>query len=182
MKNNFFRWQCLIRQYSVRQGGGRPSSGIQPKAQIDNSGNWIEPITVLISKKQGSNITAQFRFIAKKNQDPKERMDAALKHLAEAHYQRPEDFNDELTALFSLDSPQVKKLLAAETVTLKFFQSGHEYTLPCSTRLLKDDDPAFQFTYWHNYMFNPSLPGSVRIVGFLPDWEHALFRKLNTSE
>ncbi len=181
MKNKFLRWQCLIRQYAVRQGEGKPCVGIQPKVQFNNSKNWFGPITVLISKRLGMNITAQFRFIAKKNQDPKERMEAALKHLAEAHYQRPEEFNDELTALFALDSPQIKEYLHADTVTLNFYQSGHEYTVPCTCQLLKDDDPKFQFTYWHNYLFNPALPGRVSILGFTPDWDKVRYRSLTAS-
>jgi hypothetical protein len=35
---------------------------------------------------------------------------------------------------------------------------------------LDESDPAWQLTYWHNSLFNPALPGDVRILGFKPDW------------
>ena len=40
-------------------------------------------------------------------------------------------------------------------------------------RNLPPEHPAFQATYWHNALFNPALPGSVRVLGFQPDWSRA---------
>ena len=33
---------------------------------------------------------------------------------------------------------------------------------------LNQDDELFQATYWHNRLFNPTLPGQVRILEFIP--------------
>ncbi len=173
----FLQWQCLIRQRAVRHHGGIPNSGMQPMIRFQESGNWLGPITVLISKTDPSDMTAQFRFIAKKNHDPRERMDSALKHLAEAYYQRPSEFNDKLTALFSLNSVMAKQLLEAETVTLRIGYANQEYHLPCKSQLLKREDPLFQFTYWHNFLFNPTLPGRVDIVAFRPAWDQVVYRE-----
>ncbi len=38
--------------------------------------------------------------------------------------------------------------------------------------LLKGE-PAFQATYWHNALFNPALPGGLRVLAFQPDWARA---------
>ncbi len=104
---------------------------------------------------------------------PAERYDGALKMLAAAYYQRPQEFSDQLTALFGSDSEIAERLLAAGRCLLAFEQYSQSYTLPCSVRALAEDDPAYQATYWHNALFNPALPGGVRVLGFQPDWARA---------
>ncbi len=182
IREQFLKWQCLIRQRAVRHKGGIPNAGMQPMIKINGSEDSIGPITILISKKDPSILTAQFRFIVKKNSDPKERMDSALKHLAEAHYQKASEFNDALTALFSFNSATSRDLIDKKSVTLGFRYTNHEYILPCNCELLDKADPLFQFTYWHNFMFNPSMPGVVDIVAFLPDWSRATTHGLSDCD
>ncbi len=90
--------------------------------------------------------------------------------LAAAYYQRPQEFSDQLTALFGIDSVIAEQVLAAGRCLLAFEQYSQRYTLPCAPRVLAEDDPAYQATYWHNALFNPALPGAVRVLGFQPDW------------
>ena len=32
------------------------------------------------------------------------------------------------------------------------------------------EEQAYEFTYWHNFLFNPHLSPDVTVLGFEPDW------------
>jgi hypothetical protein len=175
----FLAWQCLIRQYAARQLEGQPPTGAKPELQID--GRSQGPIVTLISKRDATKMTAQFQFIARKMHDPRLRREAVLKHLAETYYQKSISFTDQLTGLFKLDSPLAKSIVLADSVYLFFTQSNQKFIIPCETKLCDKREDLYQFTYWHNYLFNPTLPGAVDIVCFMPDWKQASFTDLNKT-
>ena len=116
--------------------------------------------------------TAQLRYMVQKTQDPADRYASAQRFFAAAYYQKAQEFSDHLTALFSLPSPRVELLLRHASCWLDFEQYRQRYSLPCSVRLLAEQEAAFQATYWHNKLFNDGLPGAVQIVEFVPDWQH----------
>ena len=173
LRDHFLGWQCRLRQLAVRQAGGRPTSGMRPEVRLAGADTPLGAITTLIVRKEPREATAQFRHMVRKTQDPAERYDAALETLAAAYYQRPQEFSDELTALFGPASDLADRLLAAGSCVLDFAQYSQLYRLPCAVRNLAEADPAFQATYWHNALFNPALPGGVRMLGFQPDWARA---------
>lgn len=173
MRDHFLGWQCRIRQHAVRHAGGRPTGGMRPAVRLSETGPDLARVTVLIVRREPEETTAQFRHIARKTQDPAERYDAALKFLAAAYYQRPREFSDELTALFAADSEIAERMLAKGRCLLKLEQTNQRYALPSRVRFLAEDEPAFQATYWHNALFNPTLPGGVRVLGLKPDWTRA---------
>lgn len=166
---HFLGWQCRIRQLAVRQAGGRPSAGMRPSLRLPDGGA-VDAITVLILRRELHESTKRFQHIVRRTHDPRERLNEALKELAATYYQRPHEFADVMTALFSLDSLVAGKLVEHGQCELRFEQYSQRYELPCSVRALDDADDRFQATYWHNRMFNPTLPGRVRIVSFSPDW------------
>ena len=167
---HFLGWQCRLRQLGIRQGGGRPTSGMRPTVMIPGRSGTLGQITVLIVKRESQEYTAQFRHMVLKTQDPAERYASALKFLAAAYYQQPEGFSEEMTALFAVDSAFAAGLLQAKHCVLNFEQYSQRYLIPCSVRELAKEEPAFQATYWHNRLFNSSLPGDIRMLGFQPDW------------
>ncbi len=173
LRDHFLGWQCRLRQLAVRQAGGRPTSGMRPEVRLTGGDPPLGAITTLIVRKEPREATAQFRHMVRKTQDPAERYDAALETLAAAYYQRPQEFSDELTALFGPASDLADRLLAVGSCVLDFAQYSQLYRLPCAVRNLAEADPAFQATYWHNALFNPALPGGVRMLGFQPDWARA---------
>ncbi len=178
LRDHFLGWQCRLRQMAVRQAGGRPTSGMRPEvrlAPVDTllADTPLGAITTLIVRREPREATAQFRHLVRKTQDPAERYDAALKTLAAAYYQRPQEFSDELTALFGPAPGLADQLLAAGHCVLDFEQYSQRYRLPCAARNLGQDEPAFQATYWHNALFNPALPGGLRVLAFQPDWARA---------
>jgi hypothetical protein len=171
LRHAFLAWQCRIRQIAVREHGGRPISGMRPVLEV--ASRRVGPITVVLNKRDGGETTTQFRFMVKKTHDPADRYDAALRHLAAAYYQRPDSFSDRLTAVFSPEAELPVQISGRTDCVLLFAQFSQSWRLPCATQLLESDAAEYQATYWHNALFNPRLPGGVRIVAFSPDWGRA---------
>ncbi len=169
---HFLAWQCRLRQLAARRDEGRPSSGMRPAVILPDKSS-LGPITVLIIPRAPEESSAQFRHLALKTHDPAERYGAVLRLLQSTHYQYPEEFADLMTALFAIDSPACASMVAAARCTLAFNEGEQGFMIPCAMRLLDEDHPAFQATYWHNKLFNPALPGVVQVLGFLPDWSAA---------
>jgi len=119
-------------------------------------------------------ISPQFQHMVRKTFDPADRFSNAQRYFFEAYYQRPAEFAGELTALCSADSQIVNQLVEAELCELHFDQFSQKYTLPCSVKLLDPLHAYHQFTYWHNHLFNPTLPPDINVLAFLPKWSDAL--------
>lgn len=173
LRRHFLGWQCRIRQHAIRHAGGRPSPGMRPAVVLADGPGDLGQITTLIVRAEPEEMTAQFRHTVLKTHDPAERYAAALRFLAAAYYQGPEDFSDELTALFGPDSDLAARLRAAGRCRLDFAQYNQSYRLPSTVRRLAEAAPAFQATYWHNALFNAQLPGGVSVLAFQPDWNAA---------
>ena len=171
LRRAFLAWQCRIRQIAVREHGGRPTPGMRPVLEV--ASQRVGPITVVLSKRDDGATTTQFRFMVQKTHDPADRYDAALRHLAAAYYQRPDSFSDRLTAVFSPEAELAVRISGRTDCVLTFAQFSQRWRLPCAARLLEPDAAEYQATYWHNALFNPHLPGGVRIVAFAPDWAGA---------
>ena len=129
--------------------------------------------SVLIRKKVPGEVTTRFQHMVRKTRDPAERRENALHFLAAGYYQRPDEFSDEMTALFGPRSALAERLLEAGQCTLDFEQFSQRYRLRCRVNALAESDAAYQFTYWHNSLFNPAIPGDVQILCFTPDWSVA---------
>ncbi len=164
----FLYWQCRIRQDSVRKYDGRPTPGMQAPVSLEDGGDPLGQINILIIKAEPQDYTAQFKHAVRKTQDPTDRIKAGLQLLAEAYYQQSKGFSSELLALFALDSGLAKQLLEAQQCVLVFAQDTQHHTLQCKVREIAENEPAHQAIYWHNHMFNPGMPGHVKVLGFLP--------------
>lgn len=171
MRQAFFGWQCRLRQIAIRQHEGRPTAGMRPELSL--AGEALGPITVVLAKADPEPALAQFRFMAKRTHDPRERYKAAIDYLAATYYQTPGSFADGLTALFGPDAKLPRRLAGRDDCVLHFEQFSQRFRLPCGADLLHPDTPAYQATYWHNALFNPEMPSGVQIVAFAPDWAHA---------
>ena len=173
LRGHFLGWQCRLRQIAVRNDSGRPSPGMRPGVVLAGGERAIARLTVLIVKREPEESTAQFRHMVRRTKDPSERYDAALKYLSATYYQKASGFSDELTALFGPDAALAVRLESDRSCRLRFDQFNQSYDLPCRVRRLNEEEPSFQATYWHNSLFNPNLPGQVRILGFQPNWAEA---------
>lgn len=173
LRDHFLGWQCRIRQHAVRQQDGRPSPGMRPRALSRDGALITQAVTVLVVPREPEETNYRFRHLARRTHDPAERFQKALETLSEAYFQRPREFSDQMTALFGPDSTLASALLAAPGCILEFEQFSQRYRVPCAAAELPRDDPAWQHTYWHNFLFNPALPPDPRILAFAPHWSEA---------
>ncbi len=164
----FISWQCRLRKMSMRELGGRPTPGMSAGVYSNPAGDEKARLIFLILKRETEILTADFRHIVRKSRDPTEWMKNGLQILSEWHYQHDQDFSSQLTALFSLDSVLAGALLQAGQCYLVFIQDSIEHAFDFEVQALADEDPAFQATYWHNHLFNASIPGKVQVLGFNP--------------
>ena len=127
-------------------------------------------------------MTAEFRFMVQKTVDPEKIHDNAIKYLSEYYYQYPAEFDQRITALFSIDSELAERIVAADDCQLGFFQGNQRYTLKSKARFFDSSSDEYQATYWHNHLFNPTLPGVVKVIGFDVDWEHSHAEQIRAAE
>ena len=171
LRLHFLGWQCRVRQLAVRQHEGRPTSGMRPGVRLD--GMRAGDITTVLVKSDPDHFVARFRYMYQRTQDPAERRQSALEFLADAYYQRPQEFSDRLTALFGPRSGLADQLGNAGRCALYFNQFSQSYLIPCEVLELAPDRPDFEFTLTHNRLFNPGMPPEVRVLGFTPQWHEA---------
>lgn len=173
LRDDFIKWQCRIRQRSVREHDGRPSPGMQPRV-LDAAGKELAAaITLLVIETDPRQRTALFRHQFLKTHDAAERRAKAIEVLAAEHFQHPGLFSDTMTALFGPQSALAGRLLAERRCVLEFAERGKAVRLPCDVAELAKAHASYQATYWHNHLFNPNLPPGIRILTFAPDWAHA---------
>ena len=165
---SFISWQCRLRKLAMREKGGRPSPGMSAGIHAVAGGEEQARISFLVNRRDPSDRTAEFRHIVRKSHDPSQWTKNGLKILAELHYHETDQFVNELTALFAEDSSTAYALLKAGQCSLRFAEGSIEHQFDFDVRSLDQDDEMFQATYWHNHLFNPTLPGKVRVLVFTP--------------
>ena len=165
---DFIRWQCRLRKLSMRELDGRPTPGMQAGIHSISGGEEQARINFLLVRDAPAERTAEFRHIVRKTPEPKEWQKNGLRILAERHYQEDDRFDERLTALFSVDSGVAYALLKAGQCHLHFAEGSVEHGFDFDVESLDQDDDLFQATYWHNRLFNPTLPGQVRVLAFKP--------------
>jgi len=165
---SFMSWQCRLRKMSMREKDGRPSAGMSAGIHAIAGGDEQARMNFLINRRDPADRTSEFRHIIRKTHDSREWIKNGLRILAELHYHETDQFENELTALFGEDSPTAYALLKAGQCQLSFAEGSIEYAFDFDVRSLDQDDEMFQATYWHNHLFNPTLPGKVRVLCFTP--------------
>jgi len=181
LKSQFLAWQCLVRQRAMRVGDGRPTPGMCPHLSLADGGSYSGQVTVLIVRMDAAEDVSQFRHMVQKTHDPADRYKAAIKYLSATYYQKPQEFSDEMTGLFSAEGLLARALCARRSCILDFSQFGSRYRLPCSVRELNEEAGAYEATYWHNRLFNSRMPADIKILGFSPDWREAVFEEVRSG-
>ena len=165
---SFIDWQCRLRKLSVREKGGRPSAGMSAGVFPLAGGDEQSRMNFLILRRDSQQRTVEFRHIVRKTPDPGEWVKNGLRILAELHYHETDRFDNRLTALFSLDSALAEALLGTGCCRLRIAENSVDYEFDFDVEPLAQDDELFQATYWHNRLFNPTLPGQVQVLCFTP--------------
>ena len=148
---------------------------MQPRVLSPSGGELAAAITVLIVPADPDDSIKLFRYQVLRTEDPAERHDRVLELLASEYFQQPRDFSDVMTALFAAKSWLADELLSLGRCRLVFEQDDEAYRVPCAVVKFREDELQFQATFWHNRLYNPTLPPGVRVLGFKPDWRHASF-------
>ena len=170
IQNYFIGWQCRVRELALRSEEGRPNGGMRPQIILKNGKVVFSAATLLIIPDQPDQSIRQFRFMALKTQDPKERYTKALQLLAARFYQNAEDFSGAMSGIFSRTSEEVKALVKHQYCVMEFDYQQQAFKIPCHVSASPKNEPVYEFTYWHNYLFNPNLSPEVKVLQFKPDW------------
>jgi hypothetical protein len=154
----------------MRNGEGRPTPGMRPDVLLEDGKEVASAVTLLLVPDLLQESILQFRFMALKTQDPQERYKKAVQLLSASFYQNVENFSGLMTGLFSMNSETVKMLVKNRKCVLKFDYQQQSYRIPASVKDFPKEEQAYEFTYWHNFLFNPHLSQDVIVLGFEPDW------------
>lgn len=170
LREQFFSWQCRVRQMAMREDEGRPSPGMCPKLMTVNDEVITDRLITMIIRGDSEESTDFFRFQVQKNHDPNEIRNKTITYLQSTHYHGPREFSDCLTALFGEDSSIADKLVELGKCVLEFKQFNQGYKLHCNVERLQHGNAEHDATLWHNRCFNPNLSDNVKILQFTPDW------------
>ena len=173
IQNQFIGWQCRVRQYSMRNDEGRPTSGMRPDILLEDGKKVASAVTLLLVPVVLQDIILQFRFMALKTQDPQERYKKAIQLLSSTFYQDVAKFSGLMTGLFSKNSETVNSLKQIRRCVLAFDYHQQKFRIPSGISVLLKKSQKFEFTYWHNFLFNPCLSPEVSILCFEPDWSNS---------
>ena len=173
LRDAFLRWQCRVRQISMRENFGRPDDAIKPRLTLNTDSEPIGDVITVLSRTPSYSKTPEMQHMVQSIFDPSQRREKAIQFFSEIYYQKFQQFSDTLTAAFSPNSPVAEAICAAKACSLTFESYGQRFDLDCTVSTLTKKNPLFQATWWHNKLFNPHLlPGTV-ILGFEPDWSRS---------
>ena len=167
----FLRWQCRVRQISMRESAGRPDDAITPALHLPGEDEALGHIITVLNKSPGYSVTPEMLHMAKKTNDPAQRREAALTFFSATYYQKAGEFSDILTATFPPESPGAAKIRGAEKVDLHFDAYAQKFTLNCKVWRLAEHNPLHQATMAHNKLFNSAVPPGTEVLGFEPIWD-----------
>lgn len=167
----FMKWQCHVRQMSIRQMEGKPDEAIIPTLILADLEEDLGQIITLINKTTDYDVIPEMKYMAKKTNDASQVRQDALKFFAEAYYQKPSTFSDILTATFLPSSYGAAKIYGAKNCILRFEAYAQSFDLRCKVWRLAKHHQLYQATWWHNKLFNSSLHPDTEVLGFEADWE-----------
>ncbi len=174
IQNYFIGWQCRVRELALRSEEGRPNGGMRPQIALKNGEVVFPAATLLIIPDPPDQTIRQFRFMALKTQDPKERYTKALQLLAAKFYQNAEDFSGAMSGIFPRTSEEVEELQKHQYCVMNFDYQQQVFKIPCQVCESTKNESVYEFTYWHNYLFNPNLSPEVTVLHFKPDWSQTI--------
>ena len=170
LRKAFLRWQCRVRQMSMREQDGRPDDAIMPAVILPGEDEPMGHIITVMSKSPGYSVTAELVHMSAKTNDPAQRRENALRFLSAGYYQKGEEFSDILTATFPPGSPGAAQIHAAGECRLLFDAYAQKFDLHCKVWRLAQHNLLHQATIAHNKLFNSALPPGTEVLGFEPNW------------
>ncbi len=173
LRKAFLRWQCRVRQMSMREQDGRPDDAIMPAVVLPGEAEPMGHIITVMSKSPGYSVTSELVHMSAKTNDPAQRRDAAIRFLSAGYYQNAVEFSDILTATFPPGSEGAAKIHEAGECRLIFDAYAQSFDLTCKVWRLAEHNPLYQATVAHNKLFNPAFAPSSEVLGFEPIWDRS---------
>lgn len=170
LRMTFLKWQCRVRQLSMREADGRPDDAIMPGVFLDGADNALGHIITVMNKSPGYSVTPELVHMAKKTNDPAQVRDTAIKFLSATYYQKAAEFSDVLTSTFPPGSQGAVTIRRAESCRLVFEAYNQRFDLKCKVWKLAPHNLLYQATMAHNMLFNPGMPPDTVVLGFEPEW------------
>ena len=174
MRDAFLRWQCRVRQISMREAMGRPDDAVMPAVTLPGEDESLGHVITVMSKAPAFSKVPELRHIVKSTHDPAQRREKGVRLFSAAYYQQPREFADLLTATFPAASKGAASIRGAGRCKLTFDAYAQRWELDCGVTLLTPRHPLHEATWWHNQLFNPSLSAETQILAFEPVWRTAL--------
>ena len=112
LRDAFLRWQCRVRQISMRENFGRPDSAIKPALTLTGKSEPIGNIITVLSRTPSHSRTPEMRHMFQSIFDPSQRREKAIQFFSEMYYQKFRHFSDTLTAAFPPNSPAAEAIMA----------------------------------------------------------------------
>ena len=166
--SDFVIWQCSLRQRNFRMFGGEPSEGTLSYLSDVKSNKSIGNFRTILLEKNCIHTSKMFEFIHKQTHDPETRFDKAVKFFSSEYYNDPKNFDGSFTATFNLQSSSVKNLLKKKKINAQFFERETGFNFIVNVNKLKKNEAKWQYTFWHNRFFNPTLNENIEILNFSP--------------
>ena len=166
--SDFVIWQCSLRQRNFRMFGGKPSEGTIASFLEKKSNKNLGDIRSVLLEKNSQNTSKMFEFMHKQTHDPETRFDKAVKFFSSEYFNTPKNFDGSFTATFPYQSSTSKNLLKKKKVSVQFFERETGFNFMVNVTKLKKNDFKWQYTFWHNRFFNPSLNENIDILNFSP--------------
>ena len=166
--SDFVVWQCSLRQRNFRMFSGKPSDGTIAKVLDLKTNKVICDIRSVLIEKNCLNTAKMFEFMIKQTHELELRFDKAVKFLSSEYYNNPRNFEGSFTATFDKNSNVFKKLLKIKKFNVQFFEIETGFQFPVTISKLKKNDANWQYTFWHNRFFNPTLSENIEILNFSP--------------
>lgn len=171
LKSAFLKWQCRIRQMSMRDNGGQPDGAVMPLLTLDGEAEPLGSIITVLNKSLSHSATSELDHMARKTNDPAQRRASAIQFFSAAYYQRHQEFSDILTSTFPPGSPGARQIANANRCVLTFEAYAQRFDLHCTVERLEQNGPLYRATTAHNFLFNPNLAFDAVVLGFKPDWQ-----------
>ena len=166
---DFIVWQCSIRQRNFRLHKGKPSEGLICNLYEKKTNKEVKKFISVLLEKKVEDSSRMFEFMYKRTHDPEDRYLKAVKLFSDEYFNQPGKFDGRFTATFSKDDPSLKILNSKKSFQAQFFERETGFDFPLKVQKLAKTKNEWKFTFWHNFLFNPSLNENVEIFLFSPD-------------
>ena len=167
--SDFVIWQCSLRQRNFRMFNGKPSEGTIASFSNIKSNNPLGDIRSILMEDNCEDTSKMFEFMHKQTHDPETRFDKAIKFFSSEYYNTPKNFDGSFSATFPNKSAISRELLKKKKVNAQFFERDTGFSFVVNVTRLKKNHSKWQYTFWHNRFFNPSLSEDIEILNFSPE-------------